>query len=105
MDRIPITKARDCLGKILNRVVFGRERIILERRNEKMALISMEDLAALEALEDSRDIQLADAARKDIEANGTVSWENIKKELNLCNTQSNSLAQQKKTSKKSPENS
>jgi hypothetical protein len=102
MEPIPITKARDCLGELASRVVFGRERIILKRHHQTLALVSIEDLRALEALEDEIDIKLADAAKKESEESGTVSWEDIKQEMNLCSTKSNSPRKLKKTSAESP---
>lgn len=59
----------------------------------------------MESSEDKIDIQLADAAKKDIEKHGTVSWKDLKEELNLCSTKSNSPQKHKKTLEKSPENS
>jgi hypothetical protein len=105
MEPIPITKARDCLGELASRVVFGRERIVLTRHHQEFALVSIEDLHSLEALEDDLDIKLVEEAKKESEELGAISWENIKQEMGLCPTQSNSHLKRKKISEKSPKSS
>ncbi|CAH2606528.1 Antitoxin (plasmid) [Rhodovastum atsumiense] len=48
--------ARDRLAEAVNRVAFGKERITITRRGKALAaVVPIEDLAALEALEDARD--------------------------------------------------
>src|SRR2546425_394376 len=68
--RIPATQARDDLGNIVNRVAFGGERIVLERRGSDVAaIVSMDDLRRLEEFEDEywtvqAEKALADAKRR-----------------------------------------
>jgi prevent-host-death family protein len=83
MEKISITKARDHLGDLANRVVYNRERIVLTKHNRQLALVPIEDLEALEAMEDREDILAAEAAKKEIEEQGAISWEDMKKELDL----------------------
>jgi prevent-host-death family protein len=64
MERIKTDKARAEFGSVVNRVAFGHERIVLERRGKPMAaLIPMEDLRLLERLieeeEDRIDVEQA----------------------------------------------
>ena len=60
------------------------ERFILQRHGKRMAaVVSIRDLAVLRAIEDRFDREAADAALKDVEANGTVSWEELKANLGL----------------------
>jgi len=41
---------------VLNRAAFGKERVVLTRRGKPfVALVPIEDVAALEAMEDQRD--------------------------------------------------
>jgi len=48
---------------VVNRVAYGGERIVLERRGKaKAVLISLEDLALLEGIEDKIDIDEAEQA-------------------------------------------
>jgi len=52
MDTVGIADVKRSISTIVNRVAFGRERIILTSRGKpKAALVSIEDLQKLEALE------------------------------------------------------
>jgi prevent-host-death family protein len=52
MDTIGIAEIKRSISTIINRVTFGRERIILTSRGKpKAALVSIEDLQKLEAME------------------------------------------------------
>ena len=52
MNRLAATKMREHFSDALNRVAFGKERIVIERSGKDIAvLISVEDLAFLEELE------------------------------------------------------
>lgn len=84
MTEIPITDARDDLSTLLNRVAFGQERLALTRHGHRVAfLISLEDLALLEALEDERDLSQVEAALSNPENHQSVPWEEVKSKLNL----------------------
>lgn len=51
MERIKTNKAREEFGSVVNRVAYGKEWIVLERRNREMAaMIPMEDLRLLKRL-------------------------------------------------------
>jgi prevent-host-death family protein len=78
---VRITDIRDNLADALNRVAYGGERIVLERRGKGVAaLVSLDDLATLERLEDESDIK---AARKALKEKGGVPLEAIKKRLGM----------------------
>ncbi|MHA7627576.1 type II toxin-antitoxin system Phd/YefM family antitoxin [Corallococcus sp. M7] len=84
MMEVSITEARDDLAELLNRAAYGKERLVLTRHGKKLvAVIPFEDLEALEALEDRRDIQKADAARRESEGQPRVAWKQVKAELGL----------------------
>ena len=52
MDRVGIADIKRNISNIVNRVAFGRERIILTSRGRpKAALVSIEDLQTLEAMD------------------------------------------------------
>jgi prevent-host-death family protein len=49
MSEITTKEARDLFGEAVNRVAFGRERIVLTRRGKKLAaLVPIADLEQLE---------------------------------------------------------
>jgi PHD/YefM family antitoxin component YafN of YafNO toxin-antitoxin module len=63
MTRIATGKVRQAFAETTNRVAYGRERIVLYRRGKDLAaLIPVEDLTLLEALEDRLDAQEAEKA-------------------------------------------
>lgn len=81
MTRIAASKMRKDLADTLNRVAYGKERIVLRRRGKDLAaVIPIEDLAFLEELEDRVDLE---AARKALKEKGRIPWEKVKAELGL----------------------
>ena len=84
MTRITTSDARREFSDAVNRVSFGHERIVLHRRGKDVAaLVPMEDLELIRAIEDRIDLDAARAALADVKKHGTVSWKALKKELGL----------------------
>lgn len=84
MANVPFSEARTYLTDIVNEVAYGGERIIITRKGKELvAIIPLEDLRALEALENKIDLEDAKKALRDVEKHGTVSWEDTKRELGL----------------------
>ena len=55
MERLTASQARDDFATVVNRVAFGRERLVIQRRgNNMVALISMEDLVYLMPLRNAK---------------------------------------------------
>lgn len=80
MVRITASKARQEFAETLDRAREG-ERIVLHRREEDVAaIVSMADLALLEALEDRMDL---DAVRDALKEPGSIPWERVKADLGL----------------------
>lgn len=78
---IGIAEIRNNLADAINRVVYGGERVILERRGKPAAaLISLADLKLLEEIEDREDVRAARRARKE---KGTVTLDEIKMRLGM----------------------
>lgn len=81
MTRIAATKARMDFADTLNRVRYTGERIVLRRRGKDLAaLVPMEDLEILRALEDRVDLV---AARKALAEKGTIPWKDARKKLGI----------------------
>lgn len=71
MTRVSTVEARNRFSNIINRVAFREERVILTRRGEDLvALVPLEDVKALEKLEDLLDIIEARAAIAEAEEKG-----------------------------------
>ena len=83
-DRVAIVKARNQFADLINRVAYGKERVILSRRGRELAgLVPLEDMKLLEELENRLDLDDARAALKEAAEKGTVSWASLKAELGL----------------------
>ena len=82
MNRIPVRKLRSDMSDALNRVAYGGERIVIDRRGKgAAALVSVEDAELLERLEDRIDLDLA---RKALKSPGkSIPLAQLRKELGL----------------------
>lgn len=80
MTTIPISKAREHLADLGNRVALRGERLVIERRGKNLfALVPMEDIELLERMEDERDLKAIRRGRKE----PSIPFETLKKELGL----------------------
>lgn len=59
MTTITITKARGELAELFNKVAYGKERVLISKHGKKVALVPVEDVEAIEAIEDAIDLGLA----------------------------------------------
>lgn len=76
----PAKKASQTIDELVDRASSRRERIVVHRgRRAVAAVVPIEDLEMLEAIEDKMDIDEAMARIKE----PTVPWSKIKKELGL----------------------
>ena len=79
-------KAKQAVTAIISRVARDRERVIVRRRGRGgAALVPLEDLVALEEMEDRLDARDFRAAKRQWEREGkkTVSWDKLKAELGI----------------------
>ena len=81
MLSITITDLRTKIRKLADLVAFKGERIRVERNGETaFVLVSEEDAALLEALEDRKDLK---AAKKALKERYSVSLDQLEKDLGL----------------------
>ena len=81
MSTLSTIEARKNFSELLNRSAYGKERITLTRRGKNLvAVVPIEDLKILEAIEDTLDLEEAKAALKE---SGAVPWKKVKAELGL----------------------
>jgi prevent-host-death family protein len=79
-NTITTAEARQKLADLVNRVAYSKERMVLTRRGKEVAaLVPVEDLELLEQLEDLIDLRDARAALEQAKAEGTLSWEDVKR--------------------------
>lgn len=84
MTHIPSSKAREGFSDTLNRVAFGKERVVLRRRGKEVAaVVPIDDLRLLEELEDRIDLVDARAALAETKRKGAKPLDTILKELGL----------------------
>ena len=84
MERILTHELRKDLTDAVNRVRYGGERLILRRRKTDVAaLVSVEDLALLEEMEDREDARDARRILAEMKRTGQkpIPWEQVKAEL------------------------
>jgi prevent-host-death family protein len=80
MSRIAASEVRKKFATILNEVAFGGERVLLHWHGKDVAaVVPIEDLELLEALEDKMDLKTARRALA--EKGSRVKWEQLRKEL------------------------
>jgi prevent-host-death family protein len=81
MTAFSITEAREHLADYADRVAFKGERLCVKRNGKPaFAMVSLEDMKLLEAIEDIMDIEEAEKA---IRRNKFTSWKQAKKKLGL----------------------
>ena len=81
-----IAEIRNNMAEAINRVLYQGERVVLERRGKGVvALVSMDDLAILEAIEDREDVRRARKALDEMKRTGKkpIPWQKVKEELGL----------------------
>jgi prevent-host-death family protein len=79
---ITTVAARQNFSELINRVAYGKDRVLLNRRSRPLvAVVPIEDIALLEAMEDRDDLKAARAALREIKRKGTIPWSRMKKEL------------------------
>jgi prevent-host-death family protein len=83
-EAISTVSARQHFSDLINRVAYGKDRILLTRRNRPLvAVVPIEDIALLEEIEDREDLKAARAALREVKRRGTIPWTVIKKDLGL----------------------
>ena len=78
---ISSSEAREHFGDILSRAEYGGERFIIDRHHKAAAaIVSLEDAALLERIENEKITQKAEKARKE---DDLEEWEDAKDDLSV----------------------
>lgn len=84
MSDITAADARKNFAELLNRVAFGKERVVLTRHGKQLcALVPIEDLTFLATLRQAAGQQDIAAAMSERERGHAVSWQDLRNELGL----------------------
>ena len=84
MGHLQASKAREGFSDAINRVAFGKERVVLRRRGKEVAaMVPIHDLRLLEELEDRIDLIDARAALAETRKKGAKPLDAILKDLGL----------------------
>ena len=84
MAHLPTSKAREGFADTINRVAFGKGRVIVRRRGKDIAaVVPIEDLHLLEELEDRIDLADARAALAETKKKGAKPLDKVLKEIGL----------------------
>ena len=79
---ISVTDARDDFAELVNRVAYGKDRVIVSRRGRKLAaIVPVSDVALLELLDDEVDLMAARAALADPANSEALDWKDVRGEL------------------------
>ena len=81
MYHVRTTQLRCEIGAVVSRAEYGKERVVIERRGKPVAaVVPIEDLVALEKLQDLLDIEGAERILADPDSEW-IPWEEAKAEL------------------------
>jgi prevent-host-death family protein len=84
MKSITTVKARARFSEVINDAAFGKNRILLVRRNKGIAgVVPVEELLLLEELEARLDLEAVEKALADPENKGSIPWDQLKREVGL----------------------
>jgi len=84
MDSVTTAEARKQLAELVNRVAYGKERVVLTRHGRELAaVVPLEDLRLLERLRSRLTRRQVQRALKEVQERGAVPWEALQEALDL----------------------
>jgi prevent-host-death family protein len=84
VSAVTVADARSGLAELLNRVAYGKERLVITRHGREIAaIVPVEDLQLANRLR--RFVSRKDVARAlaDLDAGKSASWDKLRRELGL----------------------
>lgn len=84
MKQISTAEARKNMAELMNRAAYGGERFVVTRHGKELvAIVPVEDATLLDRLRGLLEERDYEAALREIAETGTVSWEEVRRELDL----------------------
>jgi prevent-host-death family protein len=84
MVEITTVEAREQFAEVVNRAAYGKERLILTRRGKALAaIVPIDDLELIRAIEDQIDREAIEEALRDVAEHGTIPLDEVKRQLGL----------------------
>jgi prevent-host-death family protein len=84
MDSVTTAEARKRLAELMNRVAYGKERVVLTRHGRELAaVVPLEDLRLLERLRGRLTRRQVQRALREVAERGAVPWEALREALDL----------------------
>jgi prevent-host-death family protein len=84
MDSVSTAEARQNLADLVNRVAYGKERIVLTRHGKEIAaIVPIEDLTLVQKLRRFLRHREVDAALREVRTRGGIAWEDLVRDLDL----------------------
>lgn len=84
MNTLSSSEARQHFPEVVSKAAYGKKRIIVTRRGKRLAaIIPIEDLDLIEAIENHIDLEDARKALASVNKHGSTSWKKVKADLGL----------------------
>ena len=84
MKQITTAEARKHLAELLNRAAYGKERFVVTRHGKELvAIVPLEEVTLLDRLRTLLSKKDFEAALQEMEAAGTRSWDDVRRDLDL----------------------
>jgi len=84
MESMTTAEARKQLAEVVNRVAYGKERVVLTRHGREVAaLVPLEDLKLLERLRGRLTRRQVQRALREVQERGALPWEALREALDL----------------------
>lgn len=84
MKNVTTAEARKNLAELLNRAAYGGERFVVTRHGKELvAIVPLADVTLMDRLRTLLEARDFEAALKEMADAGTVSWEDVRRDLGL----------------------
>lgn len=84
MQPITAAEARRNMAELVNRAAYGGERFVVTRHGKELvAIVPLQDATLLDRLRGLLEAREYEAALREIQEEGTVTWDEVRRDLDL----------------------